>query len=184
MRFTDFLKATVMISAGSATALAAVTVVAAGTELDYFLAAFAAAWWLAAGAIGLWLGRRRQTSAPMARLLANARMSPALPEHQPGRILLNRLWPLLVLTVSAGALALIIPQVPAVAAGFAIIWALSWRRQEAAVSAVEGRDGVRFYIERTSPVKPIRLLRPPGFYSTFPSPDGTGMAERPLHGGL
>ncbi|HKG16701.1 MAG TPA: hypothetical protein VKA96_03335 [Solirubrobacteraceae bacterium] len=184
MRFTDFLKATVMISAGSATALAAATVVAAGTELDYFLVAFAAVWWLAAGAIGLWLGRRRQTSAPIGRLLANARMSPALPEQQPGRILLNRLWPLLVLTVCAGALALVVPQVPAVAAGFAIIWALSWRRQEAAVSAVEGRDGVRFYIERTSPVKPIRLLRTPGFYSTFPSPDGSGKAEGALHGGL
>lgn len=184
MRFTDFLKATVMISAGSATALAAVTVVAAGTELDYFLAAFAAVWWLAAGALGLWLGRRRQASAPIARLLAGARMSPALPEQQPGRILLNRLWPLLALTVCAGALAFVVPQVPAVAAGFSIIWALSWRRQEAAVSAVEDRDGVRFYIERTSPVKPIRLLRTPGFYSTFPSPDGSGKAEGALHGGL
>jgi hypothetical protein len=184
VRFTDFLKATVMISAGSATALAAVTVVAAGTELDYFLVAFAAVWWLAAGAIGLWLGRRRQTSAPIARLLASARMSSALPEQQPGRILLNRLWPLLALTVSAGALALVVPQVAAVAAGFAIIWALSWRRQEAAVSAVEDRDGVRFYVERTSPVKPIRLLRTPSFYSTFPSPDGSGKAEGALHGGL
>lgn len=184
MRFTDFLKATVMMSAGAATALAAVTVVAASTELDYVLVVFAAAWWLGAGAIGLWLGRRRHASAPIARLLATARMSPALPEQQTRRILLNRLWPLLLSTVSAGALALLVPQVPAVAAGFAIIWALSWRRQEAAVSAVEDRDGVRFYVERTSPVQPIRLLRTPGFYSTFPSPDGSGKAEGALHGGL
>jgi hypothetical protein len=184
MRFTDFLKATVMISAGAATALAAVTVVGASTELDYVLALFAAAWWLAAGLIGLWLGRRRQTSAPIARLLANARISPALPEQQPRRIILNRLWPLLASTVSAGALAFVFPQVPSVAAGFAIIWALSWRRQEAAVSAVEDRDGVRFYVERTSPVQPIRLLRTPSFYSSFPSPDGSGKAEGALHGGL
>ena len=167
MRFTDFLKATVMISAGSATALAAVTVVAAGTELDYFLVAFAAVWWLAAGVIGLWLGRRRQTSAPIARLLANARMSPALPEQQPGRILLNRLWPLLVSTVGAGVLGVWEPQVPAIAAGFAIVWALAWRRQEQAVAAVEERDGVRFYVDRTSPLAPMRLIRTPGFGGSF-----------------
>jgi hypothetical protein len=183
MRFTDFLKATVMISAGAATALGAVTVVAASTGLDYVLVVFAAVWWLGAGLIGLWLGRRPQTSSPIARLLASARTSPALPEQQPGRILLNRLWPLLASTVLAGALAFVLPQVAAVATGFAIIWALSWRRQEAAVSAIEDRDGARFYVEPTSPVRPIRLLRTPGFYSSFPSPDGAGKAEGALHGG-
>jgi len=35
----------------------------------------------------------------------------------------------------------------AIATGFAIIWALAWRRQESAVAAIEGRDGVRFYVE-------------------------------------
>ena len=44
------------------------------------------------------------------------------------------------------------PQVAAIAAGFAIIWALAWRRQEQAVAAVEERDGVRFYVDRTSPL--------------------------------
>ena len=43
--------------------------------------------------------------------------------------MLNRLWPLLISTVGAGALAFLVPQVPAIAAGFAIIWALAWRRQ-------------------------------------------------------
>lgn len=61
---------------------------------------------------------------------------------------------------------------PAIATGFTIIWALAWRRQEAAVSAIEDRDAVRFYVDPTSPVQPIRLLRTPGFHSTFPSAVG------------
>jgi hypothetical protein len=90
-------------------------------------------------------------------------MQPSLPEVRPGRILLNRLWPLLLCTVAAGALAFVYPQVAGVAAGFAVIWALSWRRQESAVTAIEERDGVRFYVQRTSPVKPISLVRTPWF---------------------
>ncbi len=183
MRFTDFLKATVLISAGAATALAAATAVAAGYDLDYTLVFFAAVWWLVAGGLGLWLGRRPHTTTPIARLLAAARTTPALPEQQPGRILLNRLWPLALSTVLAGGLAFVLPQVPAIATGFAIIWALSWRRQEAAVSAIEGRDAVRFYVERTSPVKPMQVVRTPGFYSSFPSSNGTGRVEGALDRG-
>jgi hypothetical protein len=162
MRFTDFLKATVLISAGAATALAAVTVVGASYDLDYTLVLFAAAWWMVAGGVGLWLGRRAETSPPITRLLAGARMTPALPEQQPGRILLNRLWPLLACTVLAGALAFLFPQVPAIATGFAIIWALAWRRQDAAVTAIEERDGFRFYVDRTGIFSPIRLIRTRG----------------------
>ncbi len=163
MRFTDFLKATVMTSAAAATLLAAITVAAASSNDDPLLVPFAAGWWLLAAATGAVLGRRAQTSPPIARLLASARTTKALPDIQPGRMLLNRLWPLLLCTVVAGALALLVPQVPAIATGFAIIWALSWRRQDAAVDAMEGRDGVRFYVERTSPLKPIQLVRAPGF---------------------
>ena len=78
-------------------------------------------------------------------------------------MLLNRLWPLLAATVVAAGLSLLFPQVAAIATGFAIIWALSWRRQEAAVTAIEGRDGARYYVERTSPLQPIRLVACPGF---------------------
>jgi hypothetical protein len=183
VRFTDFLKATVLISAGAATALAAVTAVGAAQGFAYSLVFFAGVWWLAAGAIGIWMGRRAETSPPITRLLAGARTSPALPELQPGRVLLNRLWPLLVSMISAGALAFLFPQVPAIATGFAIIWALAWRRQESAVAAIEGRDGVRFYVERTSPLEPIKLLRTPGFYSAFPSSNGKGKTDPALDRG-
>jgi hypothetical protein len=162
MPFTDFLKATVMTSAAAATLLAAITVVSAGSQDDP-LVAFAIGWWLVATIVGTVLGRRAETSPPIARLLAGARSTKGLPEVHPRRILLNRLWPLLLCTIAAGGLALLLPQIAAIATGFALIWALSWRRQDAAVTAIEERDGVRYYVERTSPLKPIQLLRTPGF---------------------
>jgi hypothetical protein len=167
MRFADFLRTTVLISAGAATALAAVTVAGANGNSNDALVPLAAGWWVIAALLGLWLGRRADASPPIANLLANARMETSLPEVSPARTILNRLWPLLLSTIGAGALAFVLPQVPAVATGFAIIWALAWRRQEAAVAAIEERDGVRFYVDRTSPLQAIRLVRTPGFGGDF-----------------
>lgn len=163
MPFTDFLKATVMTNAAAATLLAAITVAAASSHDDPLLVPFAAGWWVIAAAVGITLGRRAETSPAIARLLAAARSTKALPEVRPGRILLNRLWPLLLSTIVAGGLALVFPQVAAIATGFTIVWALSWRRQDAAVTAIEERDGVRYYVERTSPLRAIRLVRTPGY---------------------
>lgn len=167
MRFSDFLRTTVLISAAAATALAAVTAAGAAGNGDSLVVGVAVGWWVVAGVIGLWLGRGSQTSTAIASLLASARMQPSLPEVNPGRVLLNRLWPLLVSTIGAGALAFVLPQVPAIAAGFAIIWALAWRHQASAVSAIEERDGARFYLVRNSPLKPIKLIRTPGFRSNL-----------------
>lgn len=172
MRFVDFLKTTVLLSAGAATALALVTVLAAADDAEARLALIAAAWWVVAAAIGALLGRRAETSPPIARLLAEARASTALPEHRPGAILLNRLWPLLLFTVLAGGLAFLAPQIPGIGTGFAIVWALAWRRQDAAVAAIEERDGVRFYILPTSPIRPIALQRTPGFKALRPERSG------------
>ena len=168
MRFVDFLKTTVLLSAGAATALAAVTVLAASGQNRGYLVPIAVGWWVIAGAIGLRMGRRAQTNPPIARLLSAAKTTTALPEHRPSAILLNRLWPLILFTLPAGALAFLAPQIPGIAAGFAIIWALSWRHQHAAVAAIEERDGARFYVRRTSPVQPIALVRTPGFKSLRP----------------
>jgi len=173
VRFTDFLKATVLMSAGAATALAAVTVVKAAGDGESTVVLLALGWWAMAGLYGALLGRHAETSPPIAGLLARARSETTLPEVQPARILLNRLWPVLVSTVGAGILAFLAPQIPAVACGFAIIWALAWRRQESAVTALEDRDGVRFYVERTSPASAIKLVRTPGFKADRPA------AQRP-----
>jgi hypothetical protein len=167
MRFVDFLRTTVLASAGAATLLAAVTVIGATSNSDSLIVPVSAGWWVVAAATGLWLGRRPDASAPIATLLAHAKTQTSLPEVSPARTLLNRLWPLVVFTLGAGGFGFVIPQVPAVATGFAIIWALAWRRQASAVTAIEERDGARFYIERTSPLQPIMLVRTPGFRSNL-----------------
>jgi hypothetical protein len=169
VRFVDMLKTTVMLSAGAATMLAIVTVIGATADRDDTLVLIAAAWWVAASVIGALLGRRSQVTAQIGRLLADAKVATMLPEHRPAAVVVNRLWPLLVSTVAAGAVGFIIPQVPAVACGFAIIWSLAWRRQDAAVLAVAERDGVTFSVERTSPVRPMRLVRTPGFRREVPT---------------
>jgi len=172
VRFTDFLRTTVLLSAASATVLAAVTVAGVANAGDDLVLLFAAIWWAAAAVIGVWTGRHAATSGQIATLLARARMSSSLPEVNPARTLVNRLWPLFVCTLGAGAVVFLWPQVPAVAAGFAIIWALAWRRQASAVSAIEERDGARFYVEHTSPLHPIKLVRTPGFRSNLTGLNG------------
>jgi hypothetical membrane protein len=167
VRFGDFLKATVLLSAGAATLLATVTVIGIAREGDSVLVYVAAGWWLLATAIGVVLGRRAETSPPIARLLAGARSQTTLPELAPGTTIVNRLWPLLLSTIGAAGVSFVEPQVAAVAAGFTIIWALAWRRQELAVLAIEERDAVRFYVDRTSPLQPIRLIRTPGFGGNY-----------------
>lgn len=167
MRFPDFLRTTVLISAAAASALAAVTVAGAAGNSDDLIVPVSAGWWVVAGLIGIWMGRRAETNPPIASLLTSARTQTTLPEVNATRTVLNRLWPLLFSTVGAGALAFLIPQVPAVATGFAIIWSLAWRRQASAVIAIEERDGARFYVDKTSPLKRIRLVRTPGFRSNL-----------------
>lgn len=159
-----------MLSAGAATALAAITVLSAAGKSDTLLGELAVGWWLVAIAAGLRMGRRSETNPQIARLLAGARASSSLPEQQPGSILVNRLWPLALFTLLSGALAFLAPQIPGIAAGFAIIWALAWRRQDAAVAAIEERDGAFFYVRRTSPVRPMALVRTPGFKAARPEP--------------
>ncbi len=173
MRFVDFLRAAILLCGGAATALAAVTVLGASAEANNTLVLFIAAWWLAAVMIGAWLGHRADTNSPIARLLASAKSTSSLPEQRPGSLLLNRMWPLLLSTILALGLGLVAPQIPGIACGFAIIGALAWRRQEAAVSAIEERDGVAYYVEPTPPHKPIKLVRAPGFRRDLASANGS-----------
>jgi hypothetical protein len=161
-----------MLSAGAATALALVFVLAVGTGSQEHLLPIAVGWWVVAAVIGLRLGRRAETNPPIARLLASAKASTALPENHPSAVLINRLWPLLMFTLIGGGLAFLAPQVPGIAAGFAIIWALAWRRQDSAVAAIEERDGAFFYVRRTSPIRPIALERTPGFKALRPERTG------------
>jgi hypothetical protein len=173
LRFVDFLRATVLLSGGAATTLAVLTLVAATRDQDDTVALVATVWWVAATLIGAWVGRRNEVNPPIARLLADAKAGTMMPDVRPGFTMVNRLWPLLLVVIAAAAMTWVGPQIPGIAAGFTIIWALAWRRQEHAVAAIEERDGVTFFVERTSPVRPMRLLRLPGFRRERPTINGS-----------
>jgi hypothetical protein len=158
--YTDFLKSTVMLMAAEATALAAVTVAAAAGDTTTIF--FALAWWTLAALIGIWLGRRQETTRAIGRLLAQARSTTTLPEVRPVAVMLNRLWLVALSTVLAAGLSWLFPQLSAVVAGGAILIALAWRNQEKAVTAIEERDGVRFYVVPSSPFRAIQLVRTTG----------------------
>lgn len=168
MRFTDFLRTAVLLFGAAATALAVVAVAGAGARDNETLVYVAAGWWGGAALIGLWIGRRREVTEGIGRLLANARPATSMPELEPGTILFNRLWALAVFTIGSGAVAFLLPQVPAIATGYALIVALAWRKQSRAVEAIEMRDGVQFHVERTSPFKPTRLVRTAGLRKLEP----------------
>ena len=169
MRFREFLRVSVLLYGGAATALAVVSVVGATRADTNTLVYVAAVWWCVAALAGLWLGRRLETTEGIARLLANARSTNSLPELEPGAVMFNRLWPLAVSAILAGAIGFFFPQVPMVATGFFLLVALLWRNQSRAVAAIEGRDGVEFWFDRTSPIGAPKLLRLPGLRRVEPT---------------
>jgi len=179
MRFREFLRVAVLLFGGAATALAVVSVVGATRSDDNVLLFVALGWWLVAAGAGLWMGRQLRATPGIARLLAGARATTSLPELDPGSVLFNRLWPLAVFAVGAGAIGFFLPQVPAVATGYALLVALSWRRQASAVAAIEDRDGVQFWFDRSSPFRAPRLLRLPGLRKIEPLP-GSEREAAPL----
>jgi hypothetical protein len=168
MRFRDFLRVSVLIYGGAATALAVVSIAGATRADTATLVYVAAVWWCVAALAGLWIGRRPQTTEGIATLLADARSTNSLPQLEPGAVIFNRLWPVAVVTVLAGAIGFFFPQVPVVATGFFLLVALLWRRQSSAVEAIEGRDGVEFWFDRTSPFGGPKLLRLPGLRRVEP----------------
>jgi hypothetical protein len=170
VRFGDLLRTAVLLFAGGATACGIVAIAGAQSKNDTNLIYLAIGWWVIATFVGGWLGRGAHAIEGIARLLADARSTQMLPEVEPGRIVFNRLWLLVLTTIAAGGIAFLLPQVPAIGAGFFLLAALWWRRQPSAVQAIEERDGVRFYVERTSPFAPTRLIRTPGFRRNEPAP--------------
>jgi hypothetical protein len=171
VRFRDFLRVSVLLFGGAATALAVVSVAGAARADTNTLVYVAAAWWVAAAVAGLWLGRRLMTTPGIATLLASAQKANTLPELEPGTVLFNRLWPLIVLAIASAVIGIFVPQVPAVATGYCLLMALLWRNQSRAVEAIEGRDGVEFWFDKSSPFGRPRLLRLPGLRKIEPVPE-------------
>src|SRR3954468_2045255 len=125
MRFGEFLRTAVLLSAGSATALASVTVISSAQEIDPVIVFVSVGWWTLASILGTRLEPRAHEQ--IARLMAEARAQTTLPDLRPALTLLNRLWVLLVATIAAGVVGIFVPQVSSVAAGFALMVALAWR---------------------------------------------------------
>jgi hypothetical protein len=170
VRFSDFLRTAVLLFAGGATACGVVAIASAQSKDDTTLLYAAIGWWVVATLLGGWLGRGAHAIEGIAHLLADARSTQTLPEVEPGRIVFNRLWTVILLAIASGGVAWLMPQIPAIATGFFLLAALWWRRQPSAVQAIEERDGVRFYVERTSPFAPTQLIRTPGFRKNEPAP--------------
>ena len=141
------------------------SVVVANRDADSVALTVAAGWWLVAAAIGFCArspdARRRGDRAACSperapRPACRPRARAGSPSCGCGR---SALFALLV-----GGAGWVWPQVAAIGAGYAILIALAWRGREAAVAAIEERDGVRFYVEPSSALEPLRLIRTPGLY--------------------
>ena len=168
MLFCDLMRATVLLTGALATVLGAVSVIAASAENDTTALIVAAAWWLIAAIAGVYAGRSNSAGEAMARTLAGARTMTSLPAESPARIGFSRLWPILAFGLICGGLAVLFPPVAVIGTGYAIGVALMMRRREAAVTAIEERDGVTFFVERTSPFAPVSLVRMPGLRREVP----------------
>jgi hypothetical protein len=163
--YTDLLRLSVFLTAGEATALGAIAAIAAGPEATQATVLVAATWWLAALLIGLYLGRPQRAVDGLRNALAEAKTATSLPAETPTRIALGRLWPIGASALAAGVLGLFFPGVAIVGAGYALLVSLAWHSHEAAVLAIEQRDGVKFYVVPNGALRPVELVRTPGLRS-------------------
>lgn len=159
MRYCDYLHACVLMIGSAALALiiiSAGSLVATGSRLLILLSI---AWLVICVAWGLWIGRGEQES--VRALLSRSRPEPVFPKIEPPAVLLSRLWPVLAITLVAAITSYWFPQLAVATAGYGLLWALAWRKQADAVLAIEERDAVHFWIVRSSPVGPPKLVRVP-----------------------
>jgi hypothetical protein len=163
--YTDLLRVTVFITGAEATALGAITALAAGRDGDSRTVIVAGIWWAISLAIGFYLGRPSRAADDMRDVLARARTATSLPPETPVRIAVARLWPIGATAIAAGVLGVIFPGVAAIGAGYALIVSLAWHTREAAVLAIEQRDGTKFYVVPNSALRPVELVRTPGLRS-------------------
>ncbi|MGI8709949.1 MAG: hypothetical protein ACR2LA_03025, partial [Acidimicrobiales bacterium] len=121
MRLTDFLRTAVLLTAASATSLAIVAVFGASAGDNKLLLYVSVVWWAVAGVAGFVIGFWPEPSRGIGRMLASARATHALPELEPGRVMVTRLWPVAAFTLVCGVFAFFLPQVPAIGCGYALV---------------------------------------------------------------
>lgn len=165
MPYTDLLRATVFLTGAEATVLGAISAIAVGGEPSATTVIVALAWWAIALIVGFWLGRPERAREDMRDPLARAKTATSLPSESPARIAVQRLWPIALTAIIAGGLGIFFPGVAIIGTGYALIVSLAWHTREAAVQAIEERDGVRFFVVPGSAFRPIQLVRTPGLRS-------------------
>ncbi len=165
MPYTELLRFTVIVTAAEATILGAISAISVGGNPSPTTAIVALAWWAIALILGFWLGRPERAREDMRTPLAKAKMATSLPQESPARVAIQRLWPIALTAVIAGGLGLFFPGVAIIGTGYALIVSLSWHTREAAVQAIEERDGVRFFVVPTGAFSPVKLVRTPGLRS-------------------
>lgn len=161
MRYCDYLHSCVLMIGSAALAL---TLVSIGSLVYYgsaLLIALSASWGVVCVAWGLWIGRGDAVQDGVRTLLSKSRPEPIFPHIEPSAVLLSRLWPVLAITLLAAISSYWFPQLAVAAAGYGMLWALAWRKQSDAVLAIEERDLVHFWIVRSSPLEPPKLVRVP-----------------------
>jgi hypothetical protein len=165
MPYTELLRFTVIVTAAEATILGAISAIAVGGNPGPTTVIVALAWWAIAIILGFWMGRPDKAREDMHGPLALAKTATSLPSDSPAQIAIQRLWPIGVTAIIAGGLGLFFPGVAIIGTGYALMVSLGWHTREAAVQAIEERDGVRFFVVPTSALKPIQLVRTPGLRS-------------------
>ncbi|MFT4050465.1 MAG: hypothetical protein QM648_11610 [Solirubrobacterales bacterium] len=161
MRYCDYLHSCILMIGSAALAL---LLVSAGSLAWYgstLMIVLSISWIVICVGCGLWLGRGGEVQDAVRELLSRSRPEPIFPHIEPSAVLLSRLWPVLVITVVAAISSYWFPQLAVAAAGYGLLWALAWRKQSDAVLAIEERDLVHFWIVRSSPTRPPKLVRVP-----------------------
>jgi hypothetical protein len=166
--YTDLLRITVLLTAAEATALGAITAVAAQRDDDTTTLLVCAVWWAVALIIGLFLGAPSRAGDGVREVLSRARTATSLPPESDARIAIGRLWPIALTAVAAGVAGIFWPGVSAIAAGYALLVSLMWRTQEAAVLGVEEYEGTRFYVLPGSALAPVELVKTAGLMRNRP----------------
>lgn len=161
MRYCDYLHSSVLMIGSSAVALILISAGSLARDGSMTLIVLSIAWLATCVIVGLWQGSGESAQESVRRLLSKSRPEPIFPQIEPPAVLLSRLWPVLAITIMAAFTAYWFPQLAVAAAGYGLLWALAWRRQSDAVLAIEERDTVHFWIVRSSPFAPPKLVRVP-----------------------
>jgi hypothetical protein len=161
MRYCDYLHSCVLMIGSAALALILVSVGSLAYYGSAVMIVLSASWVVICVFTGLWLGRGDAVQESVHALLSKSRPEPIFPKIEPPAVLLARLWPVLAITLLAAISSYWFPQLAVAAAGYGLLWSLAWRKQSDAVLAIEERDLVHFWIVRSSPLHPPKLVRVP-----------------------